>query len=194
MITDPNGLALLFLNFLASWPDPDSELPDTVSLPNHDLINSSVWGYQLYLFQQRVLGQWGEQVQQRVKQAHTQILGADRIADLGTMTDLISAAIRHSLPEIERLVRSGTDRETAIDLTVALALLEQEHGEQAGGRQRAGEVTAECHLADCLGRGRIRMETAISPLIASLQMAGDGASVLPTRNTQSPLKYYGTRT
>jgi hypothetical protein len=191
MITDPNGLALLFLSFLASWPDPDSELPDTVSLPNHDLINSGVWGYQLYLFQRRVLDQWGEQVQQRVKQAHARILGADRVADLATMTDIISAAIRHSLPEIERLARNGDDRGMAIDLTVALALLKRQT--PANGQRISASAITEYHLANCLGRGRRRIETAITPLIASMEMAGDGASASLFEQFQSPLKYYGTR-
>lgn len=191
MTTDPSGLALLSLTFLSRWPEPHSDLHTAADPSSHHLINSGVWSYQLYLFHERVLGRWGEHAHQQVKQAQARILGAERAGELSTMTAIISAAIQHSIPEMKHLVRNGGDRETAIDLTVALALLER--GEQATGSQKAGAVIAEYHLAECLGRGRIRMDSAIGPLIAVLQLAQSPHDAVSATRFQAIDENQGTR-
>jgi hypothetical protein len=108
------------------------------------------------------------------------------------MTTIITAAIRHGMPDIEHLLHNGGDREAAIDLMVALALLEP--NDLSGGQQKPGAVISEYHFADCLGRGRKRMDTAFTPLIASLKIAGDTTNASLSEQIQSPLKYHGKRT
>ena len=192
MTTDPDGLALLPLTFLSRWPEPHTELPVSVTSVHHELFDVGVWAYQSHLFHQLVREQWGDEVQHRVKQAQTPLLGNSGAADLGRMLNLIEAAIHHGMPEIERLARSGGDRNSAIDLTVALALMERSAGT---ARRHEPEIPIpEGHLVDCLSRGRRRLETAIKPLIATLQLAEDGRTAPFTAWAQTAKKQERTRT
>ena len=158
MTTDPNGLALLPLTFLSRWPQPHTELPDAVTSVHHELIDVGVWAYQIHLFHRLVQERWGDEIQHQVNEAQTPLLGNRGATDLGKMLNLIEAAIVHGTPEIERLARSGGDRSSAIDLTVALALMERSTG--TARCHKPDLPIPEDHLVDCLSRGRRRLETA----------------------------------
>ena len=169
MITDPDGLALMPLSFFSAWPEPHTELPANAAAANHELINVGVWGYQLHLFHGWVQERWGDEVQRNVKQAQMLILENNRAGGLDKVLNIIETAIIHGMLEIEHLAGTDGDRNSAIDLIVALALLERSAG--TDGHQEPGSSISEYQLIDCLSRGRGRMETAIQPLFAILKLA-----------------------